>query len=117
MARSKHYSGYLPVGNATGTAGMLHYWLIESERDPANDPAVLWCDSRTTFAPPPPPPKSHPRMLIMWIGCPPWEGESGCSSWGEERVAAHHGGERDTESGASLPLSAWGRRVKSPVWP
>ncbi len=39
---STHYSGYLPVGKLSGTAGHLHYWLIESENDPANDPIVLW---------------------------------------------------------------------------
>ena len=26
---SKHYSGLIPVGNQTGSAGHLHYWLIE----------------------------------------------------------------------------------------
>ena len=39
---STHYSGYLPVGEISGTKGHLHYWLIESESDPANDPIVLW---------------------------------------------------------------------------
>jgi len=39
---SKHYSGYLPVGNLSGTKGFIHYWLILSERDPANDPLVYW---------------------------------------------------------------------------
>ena len=40
--KSRHFSGFLPVGNASGSAGMLHYWLIESENDPSKDPAVLW---------------------------------------------------------------------------
>eukprot|EP01048_Picozoa_sp_COSAG05_P026640 COSAG05_NODE_7378_length_820_cov_0.854369_1_plen_176_part_01 len=40
--KSKHYSGYLPVGNLTGVAGMLHYWLIESENSPSTSPVVLW---------------------------------------------------------------------------
>ena len=39
---SKHYSGYLPVGKTSGQPGQIHYWLIESERDPANDPVVYW---------------------------------------------------------------------------
>lgn len=39
---SKHYSGYLPVGNLSHSPGLLHYWLQESENDPANDPTVLW---------------------------------------------------------------------------
>ena len=39
---SKHYSGYLPVGNASGSPGMLHYWLQESEGDPATDPVIMW---------------------------------------------------------------------------
>lgn len=36
---SKHYSGYLPVANGKA---FLHYWFIESENDPANDPLVVW---------------------------------------------------------------------------
>ena len=36
------YSGYLPVGNISGSAGMLHYWLIESEGNVDSDPVVLW---------------------------------------------------------------------------
>ena len=28
---SDHYSGYLPVGELSGSKGHLHYWLIESE--------------------------------------------------------------------------------------
>lgn len=40
--KSKQYSGYLPVGKASGSAGMIHYWFIESENDPANDPVVYW---------------------------------------------------------------------------
>ena len=37
---SKHYSGYLPVGTTSGVPGHIHYWFIESENDPANDPVV-----------------------------------------------------------------------------
>jgi len=40
--KSKHYSGYLPVGNASKSAGMIHYWFIESENNPAKDPVVYW---------------------------------------------------------------------------
>lgn len=39
---STHYSGYLPVGEISGTKGHLHYWMIESENDPSSDPIVLW---------------------------------------------------------------------------
>lgn len=39
---SAHYSGYLPTGVATKSAGQLHYWLIESENNPSKDPIVLW---------------------------------------------------------------------------
>ncbi|CAH1778736.1 unnamed protein product [Owenia fusiformis] len=34
----KHYSGYL----AATDGRMLHYWFVESQRDPASDPLVLW---------------------------------------------------------------------------
>jgi carboxypeptidase C (cathepsin A) len=37
-----HYSGLIPVGTLSGTPGHLHYWFIESENDPSNDPVVLW---------------------------------------------------------------------------
>ena len=33
---------YIPTGNATGSKGFLHYWVIESENDPTTDPVVLW---------------------------------------------------------------------------
>jgi serine carboxypeptidase-like clade 1 len=39
---SKHYSGYLPVGQLSGTKGQLHYWFIESTKSPKDDPVVLW---------------------------------------------------------------------------
>lgn len=33
------WSGYL---NVTGSAKRLHYWAVESQNDPANDPVILW---------------------------------------------------------------------------
>ena len=39
---SKMYSGYLPVGKTSGVKGHIHYWFIESESDPVNDPVVYW---------------------------------------------------------------------------
>ena len=39
---SSHYSGYIPVGSLSGTNGHLHYWFIESEGSPKDDPVVLW---------------------------------------------------------------------------
>eukprot|EP00051_Salpingoeca_urceolata_P027094 m.480013 g.480013 ORF g.480013 m.480013 type:complete len:468 (-) comp21667_c0_seq1:66-1469(-) len=36
---SKHYSGYVPVAEESA---FLHYWFIESERNPSSDPVVLW---------------------------------------------------------------------------
>ena len=37
---SKHYAGYVTVDEAHGRR--LFYYLVESERDPAGDPLVLW---------------------------------------------------------------------------
>lgn len=34
----RHYSGYLTVSRGH----QFHYWFIESENDPVNDPLVLW---------------------------------------------------------------------------
>jgi serine carboxypeptidase-like clade 1 len=42
---SKQYSGYfdLPASSGGGPAGKhLHYWMVESENDPKNDPVVFW---------------------------------------------------------------------------
>ena len=39
---SRHFSGYLPVGAASGVPGHIHYWLVLSERAPASDPLVYW---------------------------------------------------------------------------
>jgi len=39
---SAHFSGYIPTGSLSGSAGQLHYWFIESENSPATDPVVLW---------------------------------------------------------------------------
>ena len=36
------YSGYLPTGKTSGTPGFIHYWFIESQNDPKNDPVVYW---------------------------------------------------------------------------
>ncbi|OQU78933.1 hypothetical protein SORBI_3008G073700 [Sorghum bicolor] len=37
---SKHYAGYVTVNEHVGSR--LFYYLVESERDPARDPVVLW---------------------------------------------------------------------------
>jgi serine carboxypeptidase-like clade 1 len=44
---SRHYAGYVRVGGSEQGSGapparMLFYYLVESERDPTNDPVVLW---------------------------------------------------------------------------
>lgn len=36
----KHYAGYMPIGDASGTA--IFFWFVESQRDPVTDPMVLW---------------------------------------------------------------------------
>jgi carboxypeptidase C (cathepsin A) len=32
----------ISTGTLTKSPGQLHYWFIESENAPANDPVVLW---------------------------------------------------------------------------
>eukprot|EP00729_Bicosta_minor_P006265 gene6265-9545_t len=39
---TKMYSGYIPVGNTSGTKGMIHYWFITSQNNPETDPVVYW---------------------------------------------------------------------------
>jgi carboxypeptidase C (cathepsin A) len=34
------YSGYITVDSSLNKR--LHYWFVESQNDPANDPVVLW---------------------------------------------------------------------------
>eukprot|EP01059_Diplonema_ambulator_P034346 TRINITY_DN7634_c0_g1_i1.p1 TRINITY_DN7634_c0_g1~~TRINITY_DN7634_c0_g1_i1.p1 ORF type:complete len:471 (+),score=157.78 TRINITY_DN7634_c0_g1_i1:63-1475(+) len=36
----KQYSGYMPINDGHGTE--LFFWFVESQRNPANDPVVLW---------------------------------------------------------------------------
>jgi carboxypeptidase C (cathepsin A) len=36
---SKQYSGYL---NVTNSGTHLHYWLVQSESNPATDPTIVW---------------------------------------------------------------------------
>ena len=36
----KMYSGYVPVDEVMGKN--LFYWFVESERDPKNDPLLVW---------------------------------------------------------------------------
>jgi cathepsin A (carboxypeptidase C)/serine carboxypeptidase-like clade 1 len=41
---SPQFSGFIEAGTPPSGSGkmMMHYWLIESERDSANDPILLW---------------------------------------------------------------------------
>lgn len=36
----RQYGGYLEANSTNGRH--LYYWFVESQRDPANDPVVLW---------------------------------------------------------------------------
>jgi len=38
----KMYSGYLPVGNISGSPGMIHYWFIEARKSPETAPVLYW---------------------------------------------------------------------------
>ena len=46
---SRMYSGYIPTGNISGVPGFIHYWFIESQRDPANDPVVYWTNGKCIY--------------------------------------------------------------------
>lgn len=37
-----HFSGYLPVDGAAPASKQMHYWMVESTNDPANDPVTFW---------------------------------------------------------------------------
>lgn len=39
---SNMYSGYIDVGKKSGVAGKIHYWFIESQNSPKDDPVVYW---------------------------------------------------------------------------
>ncbi|RYG68167.1 S10 family peptidase [archaeon] len=36
------YFADIPTGTLSGSKGQLHYWFIESTKNPASDPVVLW---------------------------------------------------------------------------
>lgn len=38
----KHYSGFFQVS----PTHMLHYWFVESQNDPANDPLLFWFNGK-----------------------------------------------------------------------
>lgn len=38
----KQYSGYLNAENSTNPRKFLHYWFVESQSSPKDDPLVLW---------------------------------------------------------------------------
>jgi len=41
---SRMFTGYLDAGTPPSGVGTMyfHYWMVESERDPANDPVMFW---------------------------------------------------------------------------
>ena len=40
-----HFSGYLSIKNTK----QMHYWFMESERDPARDPIAFWVSRKDVF--------------------------------------------------------------------
>jgi carboxypeptidase C (cathepsin A) len=36
------FSGYLQIPGNQGNSKNIHYWLVESMNDPANDPLTFW---------------------------------------------------------------------------
>ena len=36
------FSGYLAINGTSTGSKKLHYWMVESENDPANDPVTFW---------------------------------------------------------------------------
>ena len=41
---SRQFSGMIDAKSWGGQVHQQHYWLVESERDPKNDPLVVWYD-------------------------------------------------------------------------
>jgi len=39
---SLRYSGYVDISDTMGMGMMSHYIFIESEKEPATDPVILW---------------------------------------------------------------------------
>lgn len=39
------YAGYVPLGDAYGKKAF--YWFVESQRDPKNDPLLVWMNGGT----------------------------------------------------------------------
>jgi cathepsin A (carboxypeptidase C) len=40
-SKFRQYSGYLNATNGR----YFHYWFVESQKDPQNDPVILWLNS------------------------------------------------------------------------
>ena len=61
---SRQFSGMVNASEWSGQMHQQHYWLVESESDPANDPLLVWQLLRGTITPS----KSFVLLVFFWGG-------------------------------------------------